>query len=72
MVVDALIDQACSRDVQAIREIAARMDGRVPEATPFEIPFDPADLYRRETDAMQLFEPGAVNSFGGNNEARDA
>jgi hypothetical protein len=48
LVVDALIDQACSRDVQAIREIAARMDGRVPQATPFEIPFDPADLYGRE------------------------
>jgi hypothetical protein len=61
MVVDALIDQARSRDVQAIREIAARLDGRVPEATPFELPFDPADFYRREAEAMQLFEPGAAN-----------
>ena len=43
LVVDALIDQAYSGDVQAIREIAARLDGRVPEATPFELPFDPAD-----------------------------
>jgi Family of unknown function (DUF5681) len=67
MVVDALIDQACSRDVQAIREIAARLDGRVPEATPFELPFDPAEFYRREADAMRLFEPGAVNGHEAKN-----
>jgi hypothetical protein len=41
----------------------------VPEATPFDLPFDPAEFYRREAEAMELFAPGAANGAAKSNGA---
>ncbi len=46
-VADALVDKAMSGDVAAIKEVADRIDGKVPQALVGDDEFDPINLISR-------------------------
>jgi len=47
LVADALVDKAISGDVQAIKEVADRLDGKVPQAVVGDDELDPISLVHR-------------------------
>lgn len=53
MVADALVDKAMTGDVPAIREIADRLDGKVPQAIVGDNESDPINM-KHELDAERF------------------
>lgn len=59
-VADALVDKAIAGDVQAIKEVADRLDGKVPQAVVGDGDSDPINLVHRIE--RHIVRPPASNS----------
>jgi hypothetical protein len=56
-VADALVDKAMSGDVQAIKEVADRIDGKVPQAVVGDAEYDPIQIGRIELVGVSADRP---------------
>jgi hypothetical protein len=74
-VADALVTKAISGDVPAIKEIADRLDGKVPQAIVGDGEYDPIDMNVRldaERFTRAIADLAARSGTGGGNSGADS